>query len=114
MHQGDEDDIRRKAYEIWESEGRPEGRHDEHWRRAEEEVDAEDQKAQVGGTGPIHQPGPPTTGADAQPSADTAGEAGSPPSGRPGSSRKGSGAVRAQAKPKASAGEAARRDRLNP
>jgi hypothetical protein len=36
MHQGEDDDIRRKAYEIWESEGRPEGRHREHWRRAHE------------------------------------------------------------------------------
>jgi hypothetical protein len=34
MHQGDDEHIRRKAYEIWENEGKPEGRHDEHWRRA--------------------------------------------------------------------------------
>jgi hypothetical protein len=36
MHQGNDEHIRRKAYEIWESEGRPEGRHDDHWRRARE------------------------------------------------------------------------------
>ena len=34
MTQGDDDRIQRKAYEIWESEGRPHGRHDEHWSRA--------------------------------------------------------------------------------
>jgi|SRR4051812_42979836 hypothetical protein len=34
----DLDDVRRRAYEIYEREGRPEGRHEEHWRRAEEEV----------------------------------------------------------------------------
>jgi hypothetical protein len=28
--------IREQAYRIWEEEGRPEGKHDEHWRRAEE------------------------------------------------------------------------------
>lgn len=36
--QGDEESIRRKAYELWEGEGRPEGRHDEHWRQARESV----------------------------------------------------------------------------
>ena len=30
--------IRRRAYEIWESEGSPEGRMDDHWRRAEQET----------------------------------------------------------------------------
>jgi Protein of unknown function (DUF2934) len=30
--------IRRRAYEIWEREGRPEGREAEHWRRAAEEL----------------------------------------------------------------------------
>lgn len=38
--QGDrEARIRHRAYEIWEQEGRPEGRHDEHWQRARHEVD---------------------------------------------------------------------------
>ena len=35
----DEDKIRQRAYEIWENEGRPEGRHDEHWARARQEFD---------------------------------------------------------------------------
>lgn len=29
-----DDRIRRRAHEIWESEGRPHGRHDDHWHRA--------------------------------------------------------------------------------
>ncbi len=34
-----EDRIRRRAYEIWEREGRPEGRASEHWYRAAGELD---------------------------------------------------------------------------
>lgn len=30
--------VRDTAYEIWEAEGRPEGRESEHWRLAEERV----------------------------------------------------------------------------
>jgi hypothetical protein len=30
--------IKQRAYEIWEGEGRPEGRHDEHWQQAKGEV----------------------------------------------------------------------------
>jgi hypothetical protein len=33
-----EDAIRRRAYEIWEDEGCPEGLHQEHWGRAEREL----------------------------------------------------------------------------
>lgn len=32
------DKIRRRAYEIWEREGRPSGRQHEHWAQAEREV----------------------------------------------------------------------------
>lgn len=39
---GRQERIRARAYEIWEREGRPEGREDEHWRQAAAEVDAED------------------------------------------------------------------------
>jgi hypothetical protein len=49
MHQGDENDIRRKAYEIWESEGRPEGRQDEHWRRAHETFNQDKHTAEISG-----------------------------------------------------------------
>ena len=30
--------IRRRAYEMWEAEGRPHGSQDVHWQRAEAEV----------------------------------------------------------------------------
>jgi hypothetical protein len=33
--------IRERAYEIWISEGRPEGRHLDHWHRAEWELQTE-------------------------------------------------------------------------
>lgn len=34
----DEHRIRQRAYEIWEREGRPAGRHDEHWDQARREL----------------------------------------------------------------------------
>ena len=34
----DEESLRIHAYAIWESEGRPEGKHFEHWQRAELEA----------------------------------------------------------------------------
>lgn len=33
--------VQRRAHDIWEREGRPDGRHDEHWAQAEAEVDDE-------------------------------------------------------------------------
>jgi len=36
-----EDRIRRRAYEIWEREGRPHGRDWDHWVKAAEEIEAE-------------------------------------------------------------------------
>lgn len=33
--------IRERAHELWESEGRPEGRERDHWERAAREVDGE-------------------------------------------------------------------------
>lgn len=37
----DDDQIRRRAYQIWEREGRPEGREADHWRMAVEELSAQ-------------------------------------------------------------------------
>ena len=34
--------IRKRAHEIWEAEGRPEGQADRHWSRAAEDLDRED------------------------------------------------------------------------
>ena len=33
--------IKARAHELWEAEGRPEGRHDAHWKQAEAELSAE-------------------------------------------------------------------------
>ena len=44
----DEDCIRRRAHEIWEREGRPEGRHAEHWARARREIEGEGAAPQGG------------------------------------------------------------------
>lgn len=38
-----EERIRRRAHEIWEREGRPEGLHEVHWLQARREIEAEDQ-----------------------------------------------------------------------
>jgi hypothetical protein len=38
MKEASERVIRERAHRLWESEGRPEGKHDEHWRRASEEI----------------------------------------------------------------------------
>lgn len=32
--------IRERAYELWEAEGRPDGRHEAHWLQAEREINA--------------------------------------------------------------------------
>jgi len=36
--------IEERAYHIWLEEGRPHGRHDEHWRRAERELIEEENR----------------------------------------------------------------------
>ena len=33
--------IRKRAFYIWLEEGRPDGRHEEHWRQAEKEITGE-------------------------------------------------------------------------
>lgn len=44
-----EDRIRQVAHHIWELEGRPHGRHDEHWQRACTDVAREEQRTAPGG-----------------------------------------------------------------
>jgi hypothetical protein len=39
MKSDHEDQIRRRAYEIWQSEGQPHGRDEEHWQKARVEVE---------------------------------------------------------------------------
>jgi Protein of unknown function (DUF2934) len=43
-----QDRIRERAYQIWLAEGRIEGRHDEHWQRAEREIAEEEAGARPG------------------------------------------------------------------
>ena len=38
------DQLRNRAYQIWERKGRPQGRDLEHWLEAERELEAEDRK----------------------------------------------------------------------
>jgi len=33
-----EDDIRKRAYALWEADGRPEGSHEAHWLQASQEL----------------------------------------------------------------------------
>jgi hypothetical protein len=48
MGEGEDERVRRRAYDIWEREGRPHGREEEHWRLAREEVARESRS--TGGT----------------------------------------------------------------
>jgi len=34
--------IEKRAYALWEAEGQPHGRHEEHWRRAAREIETEE------------------------------------------------------------------------
>ena len=43
-----EEKIRRRAHELWEQEGRPHARHQEHWLRAEQELEMADRNANEG------------------------------------------------------------------
>lgn len=46
--------IKARAYQIWENEGRPHGRQDEHWHKAAEEIGA---ASTAGNTGSVSHPG---------------------------------------------------------
>lgn len=55
--------IRRKAYELWEADGRPDGRRDAHWDKATELVAIEDNHSlatepvsEIKETGPTGEP----------------------------------------------------------
>lgn len=43
-----EEKIKRRAHEIWEQEGRPGGREQEHWDRAVQEIEAEGSETERG------------------------------------------------------------------
>ena len=44
-----EEKVRARAYAIWEKEGRPHGKHLEHWERAKRLIAAEELLAGAGG-----------------------------------------------------------------
>lgn len=48
--------VRQRAHEIWEREGRPHGKHDEHWRLAREEIEREGGEATEGGAAKARTP----------------------------------------------------------
>lgn len=41
MNEDRETQIRERAYRLWQADGSPEGRADEYWQRAEQQLDAE-------------------------------------------------------------------------
>jgi hypothetical protein len=43
-----EDRIKQRAHEIWEREGRPEGRQQEHWDQAVQEIESEGSETERG------------------------------------------------------------------
>ncbi len=52
MDQDIENRIRERAYEIWEEEGRPEGREAQHWQQAAGEIaDAQRESRETAGKG---------------------------------------------------------------
>lgn len=72
-----EQKIREKAYSFWQAEGGIDGRHDDHWRQAEQDVDRE---GTTDATDAVTSPQPSTTAAGliSEPSIDTAGRARKP------------------------------------
>lgn len=63
--------IERRANEIWQREGRPDGRADEHWRLATAEIEAEE-AAQVSLASAAPEPQPAPEEAAAKPAAKAA------------------------------------------
>jgi Protein of unknown function (DUF2934) len=47
MTQPTDKEIKNRAYEIWERNGRPEGREEEFWRLAEQELRNEDKSSPI-------------------------------------------------------------------
>ncbi|TPI10967.1 DUF2934 domain-containing protein [Mesorhizobium sp. B4-1-3] len=63
-----EERIRQRAHEIWEREGRPEGRQQEHWDQAVQEIESEGSEAERGPVTPD-----PAVGVGSDPAANRAG-----------------------------------------
>lgn len=56
----DQDHIERRAYRLWEEEGRPHGRADAHWQKAERELDGGAGAEPVAGASDANQQAAPT------------------------------------------------------
>ncbi|WP_250516819.1 DUF2934 domain-containing protein [Caballeronia sp. INDeC2] len=54
--QKEQDRIRRRAYEIWEREGSPEGRAEEFWEQAIASISAEDAQGEAPGNAAADEP----------------------------------------------------------
>ncbi|CAB3725243.1 DUF2934 domain-containing protein [Paraburkholderia rhynchosiae] len=50
-----EDRIRKRAYELWESDGSPEGRADDYWTRAQAQIEAEGEAGDAEPPAPVDQ-----------------------------------------------------------
>ena len=48
-----EEEIRQRAYEIWQRAGSPDGAHEEHWQQAKNELEAEAARAHQSDEEPI-------------------------------------------------------------
>ncbi len=57
-----EERIRQRAHEIWEMEGRPDGRDQEHWERAHREIDAKSSEIPPGQANEARPPDDPPAG----------------------------------------------------
>lgn len=78
----DEKNLRERAYTIWEQDGRPDGRHADHWNRAHDEL-SQDVVDQLG-EGTIEPDGQPAAG----PAVEETRDEGKSPSGNRGQQRK--------------------------
>ncbi|KGF69183.1 hypothetical protein LL06_12450 [Hoeflea sp. BAL378] len=81
--------IRERAYEIWESEGRPEGREAQHWEQARAEL------ASLTGAGEANQAPEAVSKAGAKPRGSTKSAAAAKPGAKAGSKSEGKGGVSA-------------------
>ncbi|HUD93368.1 DUF2934 domain-containing protein [Sphingobium sp.] len=63
MSQDTQEKIRARAHAIWEAQGHPDGRAEDHWRQAESEIAAQAQSSDQNGEAPL--PNPLATGAAA-------------------------------------------------
>ncbi|GAB1581155.1 DUF2934 domain-containing protein [Phyllobacterium phragmitis] len=78
METGKEEQIKARAYEIWEQEGRPQGREHEHWEQARREVEGNNTSdgtspQQNGAGGPSEDPERRATAPNDNPAAATPG-----------------------------------------